>query len=62
MSRKDYTLIATALAYACPDDSFFAVAYRRQWERDCRCIASALHLDNLRFDSEKFLAACGIEE
>ena len=61
MSRKDYTLIATALAYACPHDEY-SITMRAKWERDCRCIANALHLDNLRFEPEKFLAACGIED
>ena len=61
MSRKDYVTIATALAYARPDDEY-SITMRSQWERDCRCIASALHLDNLRFEPEKFLAACGIED
>ena len=64
MSTKDYVTIATALAYSCPcpKDSFFAIAYHRQWEHDCRSIANALHMDNFKFDLEKFLTACGLED
>lgn len=61
MTRKDYTLIATAIskafAYDAPhpesEDAVRATANR---------IADALQWDNPNFDEDRFLDACGVDE
>lgn len=55
MTRKDYILLAQAIKVAVvnPDNDLRttrAVAY---------AIANNLQLDNMRFDAEKFIKACG---
>ena len=59
MSRKDYELIARAIAvqmklFAAEPDSQEAI--RSTAER----IATALGMDNPRFDRARFLSACGV--
>lgn len=56
MTRKDYILIARALA-----DSRPTVGYERNlltWNCTARLLADALAADNPRFDREHFLRAC----
>jgi len=57
MTRKDYELIAAALAAASPKgcESEDAVD---TWERICVLMAEALRQDNPRFDSARFFDAC----
>lgn len=58
MTKKDYELIARAITLA---TSYCETAnQRRGVERATRCISSALAMDNPRFDSARFIAACGI--
>ncbi len=65
MTRKDYVLLAAALASAKPAPHMHGpdhgLAAREQHKRDCEAIADAL-AENPRFDRERFLKACGIEE
>jgi hypothetical protein len=59
MTRKDYVLLAEALASVRP-----SVHDTRQSDvhmRDCRAVAEALARENERFDRARFLKACGIE-
>lgn len=64
MTRKDYVLIAAALARSAarkdslPDDLHEAAAQHR---RDCEELADALARENGRFDRARFMRACGIE-
>lgn len=65
MSKKDYELIAAALASVAPRLEW--LNKRQQWRYDCREIARALHgvsreLPNgaKAFQKEKFLLACGV--
>lgn len=61
MTRKDYVLIAAALASAQPDPYADGARFlERQHKRDCEDIADALASDNPRFDRARFLRACGI--
>lgn len=56
MSKKDYILIAKVLASEKPsimDNNY-------PWARIVRAMAQTLKLQNSRFDSEKFLIACGL--
>jgi hypothetical protein len=62
MTRKDYALLAEALHHSKPirmADSLSTNIF--QWEQDVRAIATALRTANIRFDRDKFLRACGID-
>ena len=62
MTRKDYVLIAAALAAAGQTYSARLIAEARdQWVEDCHALADALARDNARFDRERFLTACGVQ-
>ena len=54
MTRKDYELIARALANT-PDGG----DVKSQWEECVSAIADALARDNPRFSRERFYKACG---
>ena len=70
MTRKDYVLLAAALASVRPQASerpqSFTVALDKalavQHARGCEAIADALAAENARFDRARFLKACGIAE
>jgi len=58
MTRKDYVLIAEAMLGSKPrnyEDRCCLIA----WICDCRSLADALGSDNVRFDRDVFLKACG---
>ena len=57
MTKKDYELIAAALAASRPQGS----DGQRAWERIARAIALAL-LSRSNFNHGLFLRACGIED
>jgi hypothetical protein len=65
MTRKDYVLLARALANSLSildnvSTSPATVAARsQQWVADCTSIANALAGDNAKFDKARFLKACG---
>lgn len=70
MTRKDFVVVAAALKASHPGALHPAAniearnAYNYacdQWRRTCRAVAGALVNTNARFDSERFLAACGVE-
>lgn len=56
MTRKDYVLIAAAIAKM-PD---FASSLRTAKASAAASLADALASDNARFDRERFLKACGV--
>lgn len=58
MTRKDYVLIAEALASARPLDG--ATAASVHWQA-CHAMCDALAADNPRFDRERFLKAAGVQ-
>ena len=62
MTRKDYRLIAKAIAEA--KDMEIACKNERKGvpavKSTARTIASYLACDNPRFDRERFLTACGV--
>ena len=60
MLKKDYILIANALASVKPSDP---TDYHRntQWENDVTVITKALERDNGRFDRARFMTACGLD-
>jgi hypothetical protein len=59
MTRKDYVLIAEALASVRNE---YADAPMRNTHTDCcEAVADALARDNARFDRARFLKACGVE-
>jgi hypothetical protein len=59
MTRKDFELIATVLKSQEPIagdlDTF------DYWEQVCRALAANLRLSNPKFNTTKFLHACGVE-
>lgn len=55
MTRKDYILIAKALAASRPP----GVDHDRVWENTVRTLALALKQDNQRFEIAHFTLACG---
>lgn len=57
MTRKDYVLLAVALAATRPAKSEHMQDV--QWEKDVRGIAVALKRDNSAFDLARFCTACG---
>ena len=57
MTRKDYVLIAAALARGEPIDEGEA---RDGWRQAVNAVTAALQSDNTRFDRDKFLRACGL--
>lgn len=70
MTRKDYELIAAAIKshvdrLRAPDRSGYAVANAAMGlplaavEGTAKSVATALALDNPRFDRQRFMAACG---
>lgn len=56
MSRKDYRLLAAALARVVDDRTNDAETARAA----CAAIASTLATDNARFDRDRFMTACGV--
>jgi hypothetical protein len=61
MTRKDYELIAEALASTRYDNNS-SIAEAEQWRRDLEAVASALAEDNPRFDKDRFIAAAEEEK
>lgn len=59
MTRKDYVLLAEALAEARTENC--GGAADRQHARDCAAVADALARENARFDRARFLKACGVQ-
>ena len=59
MTRKDYKLLALALASSRPGHKGPQMA---QWVLDCKFIASHLASQSALFDQAKFLVACGMQE
>lgn len=62
MTRKDYVLIAAALQRA-QAASHYRETQEAMLEMHAACVhgvADALALDNPRFDTERFLKACGV--
>lgn len=59
MSRKDYQLLADALAATKSRQN--DVGEFVSFTKVCASIADALASDNYRFDRYRFLAACGLE-
>lgn len=62
MTRKDYVALAAALKAAMPSGELAFHREFKQWMHDCKHVADALQRDNARFDRERFLTACGIED
>jgi hypothetical protein len=64
MTRKDYILLAEALAKAQPEDVHCTVAgsaiRHGQHMRDCKAVADALCVAP-GFDRARFLKACGVQ-
>jgi hypothetical protein len=65
MTRKDYIMLAEALASARPSGEDCGNPERTrgtvdQYARDCEAIADAL-AENPRFDRARFLRACGVQ-
>lgn len=60
MTKRDYILLAAALRNAKP-------AYERghdahlAWMASCCAVCDVLGRSNARFDTDRFLTACGIE-
>jgi len=68
MTRKDYVALAAALARANPGTQYSdgtpmppTDAMRASWRYSVECIADTLVADNVRFDRERFLRACGVQ-
>lgn len=59
MTRKDYVLIAEAMAFAI--NSLSDVQFEKcnaGWERSIIVLADYLQADNPNFDRQKFISAC----
>lgn len=62
MTRKDYILIAAAIANAGVSvTDINEPQYQHGIEDTTHAIADALARDNPRFDCERFLKACGVQ-
>lgn len=68
MTKKDYVLIATVLKELRPEiepDETADPSFERGWQTAlddvCDAFARKLQIENPRFDSAKFLAACGVK-
>ena len=61
MTRKDYVLIAEALARPIKPVIGHEHAMKIAWEEACANVADALAKDNPRFDRARFLRACGVQ-
>lgn len=65
MTKKDYVLLAAALkASRCEFESGseYGRGVRTQFEVTALKLATALQSDNQRFDRERFLKACGVND
>lgn len=72
MTRKDYVILAQGLNVARPDADNLPRQYEgdsaetyhagrlNAWNNTVRTLASALKLENDRFDTERFYLACGL--
>lgn len=58
MTRKDYKLIAEAIYTAANTGA--ALSQENMRTRIVRNLVRALKDDNIRFDADKFTAACGV--
>jgi hypothetical protein len=59
MSRKDYILIAEALATVRPEPLNLVEKHKlEQWHRTVSAIGESLERDNPNFDADRFTAAC----
>ncbi len=62
MTRKDYVLIAKSLKSSWQDiQGMNAIMEKDAYAHVCENIASALKADNMRFDRERFVTACGVD-
>lgn len=59
LTRKDYTLIAEALAELRPDPKQATIGEKRIWAMMVRGLATRLEKDSLSFNRDLFYAACG---
>lgn len=65
MTKKDFIALAEALNAAKPfgiKHAARAKAAHEAWENCCHRIANACAASNGRFDRNRFLAACGMED
>ncbi len=64
MTKKDYELIASALYISKPchytHDNIEKEAIQA-WKTTCIIVSNKLEGENIRFDRQKFLTACGAE-
>ena len=66
MTKKDYELIASALASERPrfqhpsDTKKMYQCHRYQWSETVRALATSLEDENVRFNRYKFIQACGL--
>ena len=58
MTRKDYVLIAAAMLKSKPRN-YEETCCVTTWLCDCNALANALASDNVRFNRDRFLKACG---
>jgi hypothetical protein len=58
MTRRDFELIAQALKEQRPGEHWDANKHV-QWDLDVKALAKMARAQNLRFDFQKFYAACG---
>lgn len=71
MTKKDYELIASYLAYAIPSwdnapyeyemNDIYKTGRLNAWKNTCETLADGLQLQNHKFNRDKFLQACGLE-
>jgi hypothetical protein len=61
LTKKDYIKIAAAFKAERPGDNWDPNK-RVQWELDIKAITGVLAGDNSRFDTDRFLLACGLKE
>lgn len=63
MTKKDYELVAEAMSYSINSlsDVYFQ-RYYQGWKHSCEILADYLQMRDSKFDRNKFLATCGIED
>lgn len=61
MTKKDYIILARALAHTRPNPLTEVQANSEQWRKDVKSVAQALAANNPRFNIVKFIKACCAE-